>query len=102
MPASRPSRDVLYALVFGDEHAPRAQYRQRKPGMVEQARCGRKGHLMVVAVRSLEWGWWVTWLTAGGPWEYDWADQVHGYTEGVCTNCGRRRNVGQEIAKLMR
>lgn len=93
----RPSRDVLLAIVFDEQW-------RLQPSVKKTARritCPRK-HTLGIALKT-PFGWWVAYRTPyaeqGSRWEYDWADQIQGYTEATC-HCRRRRRVDEILSQL--
>lgn len=96
---SRPDREVVAAAVFDEQGRLRPEAKKKCKRMY----CDRRQHTIGIALRTPS-GWWVAWREpydegAGSRWEYDWADQVTGYTEASC-NCRRRRRVDDVFARL--
>ncbi len=85
--SERPSREAVYELVFDPDGRVRRRDRRLNLFRVE---CERKRHTIAWTLRTTH-GWWIAWRSDGG-WDYDWADEVTGYTEATC-HCGRARRI---------
>lgn len=101
----RPDRHVIRALAFDENWRPNPTYRAK----VKRAWCDRRQHTMAYTVRVGAYGLWVAWRLppdradgTGERWEYDWADQITGYTEAWCSSCRRARDIFPTIARGVR
>jgi hypothetical protein len=112
---TRPDREVIARWVFDEQWQLRPTAKKK---LIRVATCTRRAHTIAWGLPTPH-GWWVAWrqtykqvprvsgerrigLSADGKadrWEYDWADQVTGYTEATC-HCRRARRVDEAIARL--
>lgn len=95
MTSERPSRDSMYGLVFQPNGE--LQPRTRRQNL-RRLTCTRRDHTIAWALKTT-YGWWVAWRRTEGGWDYDWADQVTGYTEAKCA-CGRARRVDEMVSRM--
>jgi hypothetical protein len=100
MTGERPPAEAMLIHVFSDDWKilPQAKTLIGRRRIV----CTRKRHLMAFGLHT-PYGWWVAWRrtydSGGTRWEYDWADQVTGYTEATC-HCRRPRRVDPILATM--
>jgi hypothetical protein len=95
---TRPNRDLIVGVVFDEQWRLRPEAKKK----CKRVRCDREQHTIAVVINT-PFGWWAAWREPyeedGSRWEYDWVDQVTGYTEASC-NCRRRRRVDDLFARL--